>query len=148
MAEKRLKGQEVSIRVIDNGRVVSQLTAISSFNDNIQLETQKSEFLGESRARFDEIADGFSGDFEYHTFKSTHDELADHILAKADRRQPDLVFNVVTTEFYPNGDTAIYTYLDVAWGPIGKSVTSRKEYVKIRMQFECSERKVLRNSLP
>ncbi len=146
--EQRLKGQEVSIRVVQGGNVVNTIDSVSAFNEQVALEIKESGYLGETVNRFDEILNGFGGDFEFHVSKSSWQELEFAIIARATREQPDLEFNVVRTDFYPNGDTAISTYRDVFWGPIPKNIPARGDYVKPRMEFRCSERPVKLNALP
>jgi hypothetical protein len=65
--------------------------------------------------------------------------LQAQVQAKAKRTQPDLVFNVIRTDFYSDGSSATRTYLDVAWGPNPTSVASRGDYVKISWDFSCDE---------
>lgn len=148
MADQRLKGQEVSIRVIQAGNVITSIDSISTFNEAVALELKEQGYLGETVNRFDEILNGFGGDFEFHVNKADWHEVVTAIIDRATRRVPDLVFNVVRTDFYPNSDTAVFTYQDVKWGAIPTSVASRGDYVKVRGEFKCEERPVAVNALP
>lgn len=148
MADQRLKGQEISVRVISAGNVVTSINSVAMFNDNVALELKEQGYLGETVNRFDEILNGYGGDFEFHVNRADWNELIESIVARAERRQPDLRFNVVRTDFYPNGDTNIYTYQDVFWGAVPTSVASRGDYVKGRLEFRCSARPVKTNALP
>lgn len=142
MSDQRIKGQEVSIRVVRAGRPVESIDSISVFNDTVSLELKESGFLGETVNRFDEILNGFGGDFEFHVTKPEWNDLVESIIARAKRETPDTIFNVVRADYFPNGQTALYTYQDVKWGEIPTNVPSRGDYVKARMQFKCSERPV------
>lgn len=148
MADQRLKGQEVAVRVIRAGNVITSIDSVSAFNDTVALELKEQGYLGETVNRFDEILNGFGGDFEFHVNKADWHSLVDSILDRATRKTPDVVFNVIRTDFYPNGDTAIFTYQDVKWGAIPTAVASRGDYVKPRMEFRCEERPVKVNALP
>lgn len=148
MADQRIKGQEVSIRVIQAGNLVAEIDSVSAFNDEVSLELKEAGFLGETVNRFDEILNGFGGDMEFHVAKANWNLLVSAIIDRATRRTPDVIFNVVRTDFYPNGDSAVYTYQDVKWGPIPTSIASRGDYVKPKMQFKCEERPVKINGLP
>lgn len=148
MANDRLKGQEVSIRVINAGVVVAAIDSVSSFNEEVALELKEAGFLGEFVNRFDEILNGFGGDMEIHLTRADVVELELAIVNKAQRLIPNLVFNVIRTDIFPNGDSNIYTYTDVHWGPISSPVASRGDYVKKKYQFKCSERPVATNQLP
>lgn len=148
MSEQRLKGQEVSIRVINSGVVVAAIDTVSSFNEEVDIELKSAGYLGEFVNRFDEIFNGFGGDMEINVTKASWNELQQSVIARAQRKQPDLVFNVIRTDFFPNGDSTIYTYHDVNWGPMPSSVASRGDYVKPKLSFKCSERPVQNNALP
>jgi hypothetical protein len=148
MSDQRLKGQEISVRVIQAGNVVEQIDSISTFNDAVALELKEQGYLGETVNRFDEILNGYGGDFEFHVTKASWNDLVESIAARARRETPDVQFNVIRTDFYPNGDSSLYTYQDVNWGPIPTNVPSRGDYVKGRMEFRCSARPVKVNALP
>lgn len=136
----RLKGQDISVRVIRAGVVEASIDSLSTFNDNIALELKEDGFLGETVNRFDEILNGYGGDFEFQVHRGDWNLLTKAITDRASRRTPDVQFNVVRTDFYPNGDSCIYTYENVFWGPIPTSVASRGDFVKPRMEFRCSSR--------
>lgn len=148
MTDQRLKGQEVSIKIISGGVLVNSIDSVSSFNDSVSLELKEQGYLGEKVNRFDEILNGFGGDFEYNVTSGDWNILVQSIIDRATRVTPDTVYNVVRTDFYPNGDSSIYTYQDVKWGEIPTAISSRTDYVKVRMQFKCSERPVKVNALP
>jgi len=148
MAEKRLKGQEVSIRISAGGVVLDSIDSIGMFNDNVAYELKEDGFLGETVNRFDEILNGYGGDFEFQITRASWHTLVEQITARATRETPDLEFTVVRTDFYPNGDTAIYTYKDVNFGPLPTAVAGRGEFVRPRLEFRCSDRPVRVNALP
>jgi hypothetical protein len=144
----RLKGQEISIRSVVAGVVVDSIDSVSSFNDSVDLEGKSDGFLGEFVNRFDEIMNGFSGDFEFHVHNNQWVAFQRSIIDKAQRNIPGLIFNVIRTDFYPNGNSTIYTYRDVHWGAQPTSVGSRGDYVKVKASFQCSDRAEEVNSLP
>lgn len=146
--DDRLKGQEVSIRVIDAGTVVAAIDSVASFNDTIALEIKEQGYLGEFVNRFTEILNGFGGDFEIHLTRADSAEIDNRIIARAKREQPQLVFNVIRTDIYPNGNSNIITYIDCKWGEIPTTVGARGDFVKKKFQFKCSERTSDTNALP
>jgi len=148
MADKRLKGQEVSIRISAAGVVQDSIDAVASFNDSVAYELKEDGFLGETVNRFDEILNGYGGDMEFQPTRANWNLLEQQITARATRETPDLEFTIVRTDFYPNGDTTIYTYKDVSFGPLPTTVASRGDYVKVRLEFRCSERPIKINALP
>jgi hypothetical protein len=148
MVDQRLKGQEVSIRVVNAGNVVAEIDSVSNFNDSTALEIKEDGFLGEVVNRFDEILNGFGGDLEIHLTKANWIALQQSIIDRAQRLTPEVVFNVVRTDLYPNGDSIIFTYADVHWGDQGTSIGSRGDFVKVKLNFKCSERPYKVNALP
>lgn len=148
MADPRLKGQEISVRVVNAGVVVQEIDSISNLNEATMLELKEAGYLGETTNRFDEILNGFSGDFEFNITRANWIALELAIIARARRQTPDVVFNVVVTDLQPNGESVIKTYLDVAWGELPRSVPGRGDYVKPKLQFKCAERAVAVNALP
>lgn len=148
MADQRLKGQEVSIRIVSGGNVETSIDSVSVFNEQVALELKEAGYLGETVNRFDEILNGFGGDMEFHVATASWNNLVESIIARATRAQPDLVFNVIRTDFFPNGDSAIYTYQDVKWGSVPTTISSRGDYVKGRVEFRCEERPVQVDALP
>ena len=145
--DPRIRGHEISIRVVNAGSVVAEINSVASFNEEAKLELKEDAFLGENVNRFDEIFNGFGGDFEFQTNSAKWVELQQAIIARAQRVTPSVTFNVVRTDFYANGETAVFTYQDVKWGAMPTSVSSRGDYVKIKATFACGERPVAVNSL-
>jgi hypothetical protein len=140
VTQQRLKGQEVSIRVLLNGLVQSTIDSVGSFGDETDFELKSDGFLGEPVNRFDEILNGYGGDFELQVTTSLWIQLQQAIRDRATRVQPAYVFNIVRTELYPSGDSLVITYLDVKWGAQPTTIGGRGEYVKIKANFKCSDR--------
>ena len=148
MSDGRIKGQEVSIRVVNAGVVVQEINSVVNLNETTMLEIKQAGYLGETTDRFDEILNGFGGDFEINLTKANWVGLEQAVIARARRETPGVVFNVVVVDLFPNGESTIKTYLDVSWGEMPRSVASRGDYVKPKLQFKCSERAIAVNALP
>ena len=144
---QRLKGQEVKIAITQGGAVVNEINSIGSFNDSTDLELKEDGFLGEPVNRFDEVLNGFGGDFEIQMNTANWVLLQQAIIARARRDTPATQFNIIRTDFYANGETSIFSYLDVKWGAQPTTIGSRGDFVKVRMEFRCSERGVQTNAL-
>lgn len=144
----RLKGQEVEVRVVNAGTVVTSIAAVATFNEQTILETKQDGFLGEAVDRFDDILRGYGFDLEFQINEAAWIDLQTAIIDRAQRKTPEVVFNVVRTDFYSNGDTLIITYTDVKFGAQPLSIASRGDFVKVKLEGKCSERTVQKNSLP
>lgn len=139
MADQRLKGQEVQIQVIQGGQVVTAFNAIGSFNDTQKSEKIEQGYLGETTNRHDDIFNGFDGSFTFHMENSSWTNFSAAMIARQRRQQPELVFNIVRTDFFPNGETFTRTYLDVMFGPLPNSISDRGSYVEGTIDFSCDE---------
>jgi hypothetical protein len=146
--DPRLAGQEIAIRTVRAGVVIDSIDSVSSFNEEVMLEIKQDGFLGEFVNRFDSKFNGYGGDFEFHVHNNLWVAWQQSIIDKAQRNTPDIIFNVIRTDFYPNGQTSIFTYRDVQWGAQPTAVASRGDYAKIKASFNCSERPVQINNLP
>lgn len=145
--DPRLKGQEISIRVTENGVVTDTLDSITTFNDEMKLETKEDGFLGEKVNRFDEVLNGYGGDFEMQTARASWIRFQQAIADRATRRKPNTVFNVIRTDLFANGSSLVFTYADVKWGAQPTTVGGRGEFVKVKASFVCSERHVIENAI-
>lgn len=148
MADARLKGQEVEIRCVAGGSVVAEIASIATFNDNTKFEIKEDGFLGEVVNQYDEVLNGYGGDFEFQVNDAKWWEFEQLIEARAKREQPALVFNIVRTDFFANGSSAVVTYNDVKWGGMPQSLGGRGEFLKIKAEFATGDRSVQINSLP
>lgn len=148
MAEARLKGQECEIRITRAGSVEASIAAIGNFNDQVMLETKQDGFLGELEDRFDDVFHGYSFDLEFQVSNAQWIDFQTAMIERSQRLTPDVVFNVIRTDFYSNGDTLILTYMDVKFGPQPSNIPSRADFVKIKLEGKCSKRTVQKNALP
>lgn len=144
----RIKGQEVSIRVVDTGQLVASIDSITSFNEEMKSEIKEDGFLGESTNRFDDIHNGYGGDFEAQFRRSDVTDFQLRVQARQERRNPNIVFNVIRTDLHADGTSTVFNYVDVKWGSMSTNVGSRADFVKLKTQFACSKRTVKANALP
>lgn len=148
MAELRLRGQEVSVRIIQGGNLLDQIDSVGSLNENTDLEIKQDGFLGEASDRYDQVLHGHGFDLEFQLTSAQWYRFRLAILDKAARRIPDLVFNVVVAELYANGDNAVTTYPNVSWGAMPKTTPSRADFVKVKVEGKSSDAPVDVNALP
>jgi hypothetical protein len=148
MSDPRLKGQEISVRVVNAGTVVSEIDSVGSFDDNVDLKEMEDGFLGEQVNRFDNALNGYGGNFEMQLTQANWILLKQAVVRKAQRVDSAVTFNIVVTDLYPNGDSAITTYVDVTFGPIPKTVASRTDFAKVKWSFKCSQLGEQINALP
>jgi hypothetical protein len=145
--EQRLLGQDVTVRLVRDGTVVSEIVAIGSFDDSVETEIKEENFLGRTASDYSDVFSGYKGNLEFQTARSGWTEFVEAIVARARREDPGIVFNIVRSDTYANGDSSIFVYHDVAWGPEATNIGARKDFAKHKLSFACSERTVTNNQL-
>jgi len=146
--DQRIKGQEIEIRVLSGANVIGTLQSIENFSSNYELELKQEGFIGEKADRFDSSFKGYKGSFGNQPNDANYHQFQDLIVQKATREQPALVFNIIRTEFFPNGSTAVTTFLDVEFGAIPTDVGTRADYTKQKFEWACSDKDTQINNLP
>ena len=139
-SENRLRGQEMEIRFVRNGNPELTITAVSSFEDTLKFEKSQDGFLGEVTDRYDNIFKGVDGKLEFQVSNASYLQLQTAIKLQAQRKQPDTVINIIRTDYFANGETAILTYPDCKFGPMPTTAGSRADFVKVSTDFSCSDR--------
>jgi hypothetical protein len=141
MAEKRLRGDQCFIKLIQNNGVAQETwKAVASFDITTNNSVLEEEFLGETAKRFDAIFDGYEISCEAQMFSTDEEALEDAIIAKNQRRGASAAqrFDITVTTVYPSGQTTTRVLEDVEFGPIKTSIGGRSDYVKISFEGKCS----------
>jgi|GEM_PF-1154239 len=138
--DPRLRGQEVEVRIVTNGTLEDTITAIATFEETFKLEKKEDAFLGETNNRYDHIFMGIEGRMEFQVNSNTWMVFQNIIKLQAQRKTPGTKINLTRTDYYANGDTSIITYSDCKFGPSPTSVAGRGEFVKVTLDFSCSDR--------
>lgn len=139
MSAQRIKGQEVSILVVRDTVLETELTDILNFNAEFTLEQIAQGYLGEKTERHDEIYKGTKGDFEMHTHSQDWITFVAAIKDRAQRNTPDTIFNISAVMSYPNGQTPTILFPDVKFGAVPLNLGSRQDYKKIKIDFVCDD---------
>jgi len=141
----RIKGQEVSVQLVTDGNVESEITEIMDFEGTYEFEELQQGYLGQKADDVDYIFKVISGKFSAHMHNDAAMDYAQKILDKAQRKTPDLVFNIVGVFEFPDGTTRSMTITDCAFGNIPFTVGSRGDYVKVDFQFKSKSMLSVRN---
>lgn len=138
--DPRLRGQEVEVRIFTDGVLESTITSIASFEETFKLEKKEDGFLGEQTNRYDHIFNGIDGRLEFQVNSADWMLFENAVKSQAQRKTPATVINLVRSDFYANGQIAIITYANSKFGPMPTSVPGRGEFVKVSLDFSCSDR--------
>ncbi len=136
MAEQRIKGQEVEIRITEGGALLETLTDIQNFEMAGILEVITENYLGETSDRKDEIYRGYRGSMSLHFSNRTVLDLMRRIIDRARRRVAGVVINIKATLQFPAGDRVSVVLEDCFFGEIPLSFGSRSDYGSVSLTFE------------
>jgi hypothetical protein len=136
---QRIKGQEVTVLISDNGVLQDTLTDIQNFEMELQFEIISKGYLGEPSNRKDEIYNGAKFTMELHLHTEDWFNFQSDIKARAQRVQPDLIFNITAVLSFPNGDTPTVLLPDCKFGAQPMSIRSRGDYVSVKLEGEVGD---------
>ena len=136
---QRLKGQEVSILIVQDGVLQDTLVDIQNFNLELEFEIKSQGYLGEKTNRKDYVFNGAKFDGELHVHTEDFLAFAQAVHDKAQRITPDTVFNITGVFSFPNGDQPELLLNDVSFGTIPINAGSRGDYVKTKIQGEVED---------
>jgi hypothetical protein len=136
---QRIKGQEVSILITTDGNLEDTLVDIQNFTLEAEFEIKSQGYLGEKSNRKDEVYNGCKFDFELHIHKQDWFVFQQKIKDRAQRNIPDTTFNITGVFAFPNGDTPTMLIPDCYFGPNPLNITSRGDYVKVKIAGEAQD---------
>ena len=142
MVAQRIKGEEVELNVIADGKVVT-FTDINSFEMASVTETKEEGYLGEKSDRYDEFYKGYTGSFKMHNSTGELFDFLQTIKDRAQRRTPGVVINVKATLNFPSGERKRVILTDAFFETSGIGFGSRDAYGESSFSFKGSEYRVL-----
>lgn len=141
--KQRIKGQEVEILLIADGKIQDTITAVQNFEIEFQMEVKKEGYLGEKTMRRDDEFNGISGKMDVHFDSQDILVLMDKIVQRAQRREPGFKVNVKATLNFPGGDRPRVSIPNLFFGNMPLGFGSRSDYGKISFNFEAEQGRVL-----
>jgi len=133
---QRIKGQEVEVLIISDGRPRASLFAIRSFEITLQHEIMSEGYLGETTNRRDAIFNGVQGRMEAHVESREFLDFFFEVVNKARRRTPGSQINIKATLNFPNGDRPRILIPAVEFGSLPLNFGSRSDYGSVSLDFE------------
>jgi len=137
----RLRGDEVQLRVTQNGVLVGTLTAIKSCDIMLKIERKSEGFLGEGTDRHDMQFKGAGATIVFHPESKEPLVLAFAVKQRASRRvaQGSVRINMVFTANFPNGDRPRLSMNDLQFGDIPLSNPGRESYAQMTYDVESDD---------
>lgn len=136
MADQRIKGQDVSVLIVEGGRPLTEIRDVQSLDMEFQVEVLNEGYLGETSDRRDDIYRGFSGSINFHFSSPEILKLARRVIERARGREPGVVINFKATLQFPNGTRTRVLLRDVFFGAIPVSFGDRASYGASTLSFE------------
>lgn len=143
-AGDRIKGQEVSVSITQGGDLVAEITEIKDAEFTYQFEIKTQGYLGEKTNRKDTVYNGVAGKLTFHVHDGSVFDVIQGIKDKAQRRSPDLSFNVSGIFQFPSGEVRTIEIPDVAFGAVPISANDRGDYVSSTFEFEADDAEVIK----
>lgn len=143
MPSYRVRGQEVSVQVVQNGKIVAELTDVKSFDVEFQLDVMKEGYLGEFTDRRDDMFKGISGKIEFHIENNAPFDFINAVVQRSQSRVKGTQFNVQSTINLPNGQVKRLLVNDIFFSSIPVNVSGRSDYVVYSLPYEAAEGKFL-----
>lgn len=143
MADQRIKGQETTVIIVENGNPLNTIRDIQSMDMEAALEIISEGYLGETTLRKDEKYNGYSGSIGMHFSNPEILNLTRRIIDRARRRDPGLKINIQTTLQFPNGVRTRVILKDCFFGAIPMSFGGQGEYGSVTLPFEGSDFSVI-----
>lgn len=139
MADNRIKGQDVTILVSQDSVLLDSFQEISNFTFEDLLELISKGYLSQKTEKKDMIYKGVKGSMELDISTQDVFRFRNSVVNKAQRITPDTQFNFSGVLGFPDGSTPTFAMNDVSFGGIPIEIGSRGDYVKMKLEFECSE---------
>ena len=139
MSMQRAKGQEVIINFTRGGILETTFTGLNNFHSEDVFDIITKGYLGEKTERTDFIFNHVKGSVELDLQTKAWYDFVLAAKRRAKGEEPDLQFSISKTIFFPNGDTPTVTFVDVAFGPMPEDAPERKGYVKVKLDWACSD---------
>lgn len=143
MPSYRVRGQEVSVQVVQNGKIVAELTDVKSFDVEFQMDVMKEGYLGEFTDRRDDMFKGISGKIEFHIENNAPFDFINAVVQRSQSRVKGTQFNVQSTINLPNGQVKRLLVNDIFFSNIPVNVSGRSDYVVYSLPYEAAEGKFL-----
>jgi len=139
---QRIKGQEVSIIVTNDGALESELTDVKSCEFTPQFEIKTQGYLGEKSVRNDEVYMGVKGSLTLHIHSGDLFDFVQSIKDRAQRNAPDLVFNISGIFAFPSGEVRTLTVPDAKFGAVPISTNDRGDYTEVKLEYAADDYQV------
>jgi len=140
MPQQRIKGQETVVTILKDGELQARIDSISDAEVTFELEISEEGYLGETSNRFDSIFNGMTIRAVGHMTNLQLLQLADGIVARAQRRAGGAVrIDMGLSLVFPSGDLVTISIPDCQFQSIPVTDGGREEYIQWTLEAKASE---------
>ena len=144
MPAQRIKGQEITVAIIQDGSLQTQINTIQSSEFDWEIELLEEGYLGETSNRVDSVLNLIRFQLVGHCNNQDYLLLADAIASRARRRVGGVVRIDITGTFqFPDGSTPVVVIPDAYFENIPFTVGNRNEFLEFTLSGKASDYKIL-----
>jgi len=141
-SDNRIKGQDVTILITQDGNLLGEFNEISNFEFTDEIEQISKGYLGQKSEKKDMIFKGVKGSFQLDIATQDYFKFRNAVVNKAKRITPDVEFNIAGVFAFPNGDTPTISFQCCSFGELPVNVSNRNEYVNVKISFASEDTNV------
>ena len=136
---QRIKGQEVVLSFTDSNGNDESIGDPQDFEMTLMFEILQEDYLGETTSRFDDIFRGVSGSTNLHLEGPEIFSFTEMLELRSKRRSPaENKFTALSSFNFPSGQRARIAFEDIFFGEVTVGTGGRAEYVKVPLNWKCS----------
>ena len=137
MSETRVFGRDTTLRLIQDGQLITEVTAIRSWTFDVNVKRVEEHYLGETAARQDEIFESVSGNIPFHVEGPSALKLQKAIADRATKRSnPQPQFDISLRIAFPSGVVARINVADIKFDPIPLNQSGRENYLEMTLNWK------------
>ena len=130
----RIKGQEVSIAILLDGTLQTEIDTVQSAEIEFELELMEEGYLGETSDRVDSVFKLMRIALTGHVSNSTYLDLANAIVLRAQNRAGAATrIDIVGTFAFPDGSLRSLIIPDVYFEAIPINIGGRAEFIEFNL---------------
>lgn len=133
MSAQHLQGQDVTLRISQDGAIVDSLAGITSCEVVLDVSAEQLDFLGETSPRFEEVSGGVTINLDIRHRDPAYLRLMQAIQDRAEHKRPGLEFSASMKLAFPNGRRPVVLIRDLAWNSPNLNSGGRREFTTSRL---------------
>ena len=135
--ETRVFGRDTSVRVIQDGNLLSEFSAVDSWTFDVNVKRVEEGYIGETANRQDEIYESVSGSIPIKVEGPDALRLQEAIALRATRRSnPQVKIDLVFRISFPNGVIARIAVKDVKFETVPLNQGGRESYLAMTLNWK------------